>query len=161
MRGMRTLVLALALAASLAAQKYSGPRPEKADLPYLLHAAKLIPCDADEAKEEKRKEGTAYVTPGASAKARTPLAEPIFLFESKSIAPERLALYRMEAKGGSREVFFFEAPKKRKDSSKTLRLTVTKIATGLYRIEPTEPLPNGEYAISPADSNTVFSFTIY
>jgi hypothetical protein len=149
------------MAAALAAQKYTGPRPEKPDVPYLLHASKLIQCDADEAKEEKRKEGTAFISPGASAKARTPLAEPIFLYESKSVSPERLALYRMESKGGSREVFFFEAPKKRKDSSKTLRLAVTKVAAGLYRIEPTEPLPNGEYAISPADSNTVFSFTIY
>jgi hypothetical protein len=67
----------------------------------------------------------------------------------------------MEAKGGSREVFFFENPKKRKDSSKVLRLSVTKVAAGLYKLEPTEPLPNGEYALSPADSNTVFSFTIY
>lgn len=158
---MRILALALALAASLAAQKYNGPRPDKTDTPYLLHAAKLIPLDQDEAKEEKRKEGTAYITPGAAAKARTPLAEPIILFESKNIAPERLSLYRMEAKGGSREVFFFETPKKRKDSSKVLRLSVTKLATGLYKLEPTEPLPNGEYALSPADSNTVFSFTIY
>ena len=158
---MRLLALAFALAASLAAQKYDGPRPDKPDTPYLQHASKLIPLDQDDAKEDKRKEGTAYVTPGAAAKARTPLAEPIILFESKNIAPERLSLYRMEAKGGSREVFFFENPKKRKDSSKVLRLSVTKIATGLYKLEPTEPLPNGEYAVSPADSNTVFSFTMY
>jgi len=158
---MRTIALAVALAAGLTAQKYEGPRPDKPDVPYLLHASRLVAVDADEAKEEKRKDGTAYVTTGAAAKARTPLAEPILLFESKSIAPERLSLYRMEAKSGNREVFFYENPKKRKDSTATLRLAITKVAQGLYRIEPTEPLPNGEYAISPADSNTVFCFTIY
>ena len=158
---MRTLALAFALAAALAAQKYDGPRPPKPDVPYLLHAARLIPTDVDEAKEEKRKEGTAFVTTGAAAKARTPLAEPIFLFESKSIPPEKLSLYKLDVKTGNREVFFFDNPKKRKDSSKQLRISATRVAPGLYRLEPTEPLPNGEYALTPADSNTVFSFTIY
>jgi hypothetical protein len=149
------------MAAALAAQKYDGPRPDKVDMPYLKHASTLIPLDRDEAKEDKRKEGQAYITPGASAKARTPLAEPILLFDSKSIAPERLSLYRMEAKGGSREVFFFDNPKKRGNSSKVLRLSVTRLTGSLYKLEPTDPLPNGEYAISPADSNVVFTFTIY
>ncbi len=158
---MRTILLAVSLAAALSAQKYDGPRPPKPDVPFLLHAAKLVATDVDEAKEEKRKDGTAYVTPGAAAKARTPLAEPIFLFETKSIAPERLSLYKLDVKTGNREVFFFESAKKRKDSSKQIRLSAVKVTQGLYRLEPTEPLPNGEYAITPADSNTVFSFTIY
>lgn len=143
------------------AQKYNGPRPEKPDTPYLLHAARLVPTDVDEAKEEKRKEGTAYVTAGPSAKAKTPLAEPIFLFETKSIPPEKLALYKLDVKNGAREVFFFESPKKRKDSSKAIRLVAQKLETGLYRLEPTEPLENGEYALTPEGANTVFSFTIY
>ncbi|MFN0106880.1 MAG: hypothetical protein ACKV2U_32905 [Bryobacteraceae bacterium] len=158
---MRILALTVAMAAALAAQKYDGPRPLKPDVPYLLHASNLVPTDVDEAKEEKRKDGTAYITTGASAKAKTPLAEPIFLFETKSIPPEKLSLYKLDVKGGSREVFFFENPKKRKDSSKSLRLSAVKVTQGLYRLEPTEPLANGEYALTPADSNTVFSFTIY
>ena len=159
---MRIVFLALSMTAALAAQqKYDGPRPPKADVPYLLHASNLVPVDVDEAQEDKRKDGMAYITPGVSAKARTPLAEPIFLFETKKIAPERLSLYKMDAKSGSREVFFYEDPKKRKGSAKALRLSATKVAQGLYRLEPTEPLPNGEYALTPADSNTVFSFTIY
>lgn len=158
---MRILVLAFALAAALTAQKYDGPRPPKPDVPYMLHASNLVSTDVDEAKEDKRKDGTAYVTPGASAKAKTPLAEPIFLFETKSIPPERLSLYRLDVKSGSREVFFFDNLKKRKDSAKSLRLSAVKVTQGLYRLEPTEPLANGEYAITPADSNTVFSFTIY
>ena len=156
---MRTLALAFAIGAALTAQKYDGPRPPKPDVPYLLHASNLIPTDVDEAKEDKRKDGTAYVTTGAAARARTPLAEPIRLFESKNISPERLALYKMEVKTGNREVVFFD--KKKGNSAKVLRLSATKVAPGLYRLEPTDPLPNGEYAISPADSNTVFSFTIY
>jgi hypothetical protein len=158
---MRTLAFALLLPALLAAQKYDGPRPPKPDVPFLLHASKLVPTDVEEAREEKRKDGTAFVTNGAEAKAKTPLAEPIFLFESKSIPPERLSLYRLEVKGATREVFFFENPKKRKDSAKPVRLGVTKLTQGLYRLEPTEPLPNGEYVLTPADSNTVFAFTIY
>jgi len=149
------------MASALAAQKYDGPRPPKPDVPYLLHASNLISTDVDDAKEDKRKDGTAYVTPGVAAKAKTPLAEPIFLFETKSIAPERLSLYKLDVKGGSREVFFFDNLKKRKDSAKSLRLSAVKVTQGLYRLEPTEPLANGEYAITPADSNTVFSFTIY
>jgi hypothetical protein len=158
---MRILALAFAFAATLAAQKYDGPRPPKPDVPYLLHAANLVPTDVDEAKEEKRKDGTAYVTAGAAAKSKTPLAEPIFLFETKAIPPEKLSLYKLEVKAGSREVFFYENPKKRKDSSKALRVSAVKVAPGLYRLEPTDPLPNGEYALTPADSNTVFAFTIY
>jgi len=158
---MRILVLAFALAAALTAQKYDGPRPAKADIPYLLHASNLISTDVDDAKEDKRKDGTAYITPGASAKAKTPLAEPIFLFEMKAIPPEKLSLYKLEVKAGSREVFFHDNLRKRKDSAKSIRLSATKVTTGLYRLEPTEPLANGEYAITPADSNTVFSFTIY
>lgn len=158
---MRTLALALTFAAALTAQKYDGPRPAKPDIPYLLHASKLISTDVDEAKEDKRKDGTAYITTGAAAKARTPLAEPIFLFETKTIPPERLSLYKLEVKDGNREVFFYDNPKKRKDSSKALRISAVKVAPGLYRLEPTEPLPNGEYALTPTDSNSVFSFTIY
>ena len=158
---MRILALAFAIGAALTAQKYDGPRPPKPDVPYLLHASTLISTDVDEAKEDKRKDGTAYITTGAAAKARTPLAEPIFLFETKSIPPVSLSLYKLEVKGGSREVFFFDNVKKRRDSAKSLRLSAIKVAQGLYRLEPTDPLPNGEYAISPADSNTVFSFTIY
>lgn len=159
---MRTLALVLLAAATLAAQqRYKGPRPEKADVPFLLHASKLVPLDAMEAKEEKRKDGSAFVTSGAAANAKTPLAEPIFLFETRSIAPEKLSMYKLDVKDGNREVFFFENPKKRKDSSKAIRLVMTKVDQNLYRIEPTEPLPNGEYALTPTDSNTVFAFTIY
>lgn len=159
MRTLATLLLAAAFVAP--AQKYNGPVPPAPDTPYLLHASKLVPTDAGEASEEKRKDGTAYVTKGAEAAAKTPLAEPIFLFESKKLLPDRLSLYKFEIKNGNREVFFYENPKKRKDGSQAYRISVEKIATNLYRLEATEPLPNGEYALTPEGANTVFSFTIY
>lgn len=158
---MRTLALVLMTAAALTAQRYDGPRPPKPDLPYLLHAANLVPTDALDAKEEKRKDGTAYVTTGAAAEARTPLAEPIFLFESKEIPPEKLSLYKLDTKSGAREVFFYDNPKKRKDSAQQIRLAITRVSQGLFKLEPTEPLENGEYALTPAGSNSVFCFTIY
>src|SRR5262249_4958493 len=56
------------------AQKYSGPRPTKTDVPYLLHADNLVETEVTEAKEEKRKDDLAYIVPGANSSARTPLA---------------------------------------------------------------------------------------
>jgi hypothetical protein len=158
---MRSAVIVLMMSAGLMAQKYTGPVPEKPDHPYLLHASTLIPLDAGEAKEEKRKEGTAFVTAGSAAKARTPLAEPILILESKKIAPDKLSLYKLDVKNGSREVFLYDNPKKRRDAGKSYRLSVARLGNGLYRLEPTEPLPNGEYALTPDDSNEVFCFTIY
>ena len=158
---MRLLFVATLCAASLLAQKYTGPLPAKPDVPYLKHASQLQPTDVTEAREDKRKDGTAYVSSGASATARTPLAEPIFIFEAKNIAAEKLALYKLDVKNGSREVFFYDNPKKRKDSARPLRLMVTPLSRGLYRLEANETLSPGEYALTPEGSNTVFLFQVY
>ena len=52
----RLFILTLTAATFLlpAADKYSGPRPPKADLPYLVHADNLVPTEA----------GVAPVVPG-------------------------------------------------------------------------------------------------
>jgi hypothetical protein len=42
-----------------------------------------------------------------------------------------------------------------------LRLSVTRLDRGMYRIEASETLENGEYSISPNDSNRVFCFQVY
>ncbi len=157
---MRLFLLALLVATSAFAQKYDGPRPDKADLPYLRHGAKLVPLEVADAKEEKRKEGTAYVSPGAASTTQTPMAEPTFLFEAKSIEAEKLTLYKLEVKNGAREVFFFDNPKKRKDSARPLRISVNRVAPGISRIEVTETLPAGEYALTPEGSNQVFLFRV-
>ncbi len=158
---MRVFLIAMICLGAAWAQKYDGPKPEKPDLPYLRHATQLIPLEVSEAKEEKRKEGTAYVSAGAASPVRTPMAEPIFVFESKSIPAEKLTLYKLEVKGNTREVFFFDNPKKRKDSARPLRLMVTRLAPGLSKLEANETLFPGEYALTPEGSNQVFLFQVF
>jgi hypothetical protein len=41
------------------------------------------------------------------------------------------------------------------------RLNVKPLGGSLYRIEVDESLENGEYGLSPADSNQVFCFQVY
>jgi len=156
---MRFSLLMIFVVCTLQAQKYDGPRPAKPDLPYLRIAAKLVETDSGEATEEKRKDGTAFVVQGPTAKARTPMAEPIFLIESSKLVPERIQLYRMDIKNGHREVFIpFKA---RRDGPRPLRLTVTKLTGNVFKLEAGETLDPGEYSLSPENSNQVFCFQVY
>lgn len=156
----RLLLLILILApAAWTAGKYDGPRPPKPDMLYLVHADHLIPTEAAEAAGDSKKDDTNYTLPGASSPARTPLAEPIFLIETDRIVPERLELYRWEVKGGRRELSLSKA--RRKNNAKALHLSVTHIEGNLYRIEASEPLDDGEYSLSPSDSNRVFCFEVF
>lgn len=156
---MWVLVSLLGAGLCFAQQKYDGPRPAKQDIPFLLHAASLIETEAGEAKEETRKDGLAFVMLGAAANVKTPLAEPIFLFESQKIPPEKLQMWKLEVKNGRREIFLPQ--KRRKDSPRPLHLTLTKLAPALYRVEANEVLENGEYALTPDGSNKVFCFQVY
>ena len=152
------LLLLFAVVVAAAAQTYNGPRPEQPDLPYLKHADNLAPTDASEAKEQKKKDTTTYVIEGASAKAQTPLASPIFIMQADKLAPEKLQLYRFDVKNGHREVFF---SKKGKGSARPRRINVSPLGGGLYKIETGESLENGEYGLSPDGSNQVFCFQVY
>lgn len=149
----------LCAAAALAQRDYSGPRPPKPDVPYLMHADNLVETEVAEAREDQRKNESANTVSGAASSVRTPLAEPIFLFLSDKIAPESIELYRLDVKGGRRQVVF---SKRRKDSH-PLRLMVTRLTGKLFRIEVNEGmgLENGEYALSPSGSNQVFCFAVY
>ncbi len=151
-------VFVLLASAALAAEKYTGPRPPQPDIPYLLHASKLIPTEVVEAREEQKKNESTYIIPGASSPARTPLAEPIFLIEADKINPERLELYRLEVKGGQREI---TVSQKRRGGPRPLKLSVTRIDGRLSRVEAGEMLENGQYSLSPSDSNTAFCFEVY
>ena len=146
------------LVASAQSNAYSGPRPEKADLPYLLHASTLVETEMVTAQEEKKKNDNIYFVPGTSAKARTPLAEPIFLIRTEKLDAERLELYRLEAKNGRREVIF---PEKKKGGPRPFPLSVRKLSAGLFRVEAAATLENGQYALTPSGSNTVFLFEVY
>jgi hypothetical protein len=159
---MRILTLALALAALLPAQdKYNGPRPAKPDVPFLLHADNLVETEVSEAREQEKKDEVVYTVPGASSQAKTPVAEPIFLLMSDKVQPEAIELYRLESKGGNRQLVVPKKPKK--DSPRPARLAVTRLAEKLYRIEINEGmgLENGEYSLSPRGSNQVFCFSVY
>ena len=150
------LALMIPLTFALAADKYDGPRPPKPDMLYLVHADNLLPTEALEAKEIPG----VYVVPGASSPARTPLAEPIFLIESDKVTPERLELYRWEVKGGRRRKLA-TAKGKEEGQRSSLHLSVNKVDGKLYRVEASETLDNGEYSLSPSNSNQVFCFEVY
>jgi hypothetical protein len=136
---------------------YTGPRPPKPDMVYLVHADNLIPTETGEAKEEGKGSNTKYVMPGPTSSARTPLAEPIFILQSDKLTPESIELYKFDVKGGRREVDLSGG----RGSSKALHLSVTRLERGLYRIEADEFLENGEYVLSPMGSNRVFCFSIF
>jgi len=153
----RIPVLFLIAVCTAVAQKYSGPRPPKPDLPYLKHAEDLLPTEAAEAKEEKlKKDDLLYVIAGPSSSAKTPLASPSFLFQSDKLAPDKLQLYKLDSKNGRREIVF--GPKKRPQA---FRLEVTRLEGNLYRLEVAESLERGEYSITPEGSNQVFCFQVF
>jgi len=159
---MRTGSLLLLLwisAAAASAQKYTGPRPPKPDVLYLVHADNLVPTEVAEAKQESRKNDISFTIAGSNSPARTPLAEPIFIMEADKISPERLELYRVDVKNGHREVTMSQ--KRTRGGPRPLRLSVTRLDKGLYRIEASETLENGQYSISPNDSNHVYCFEVY
>jgi hypothetical protein len=141
------------------ATKYSGPRPPKPDVLYLLHADNLVETEVAVAKEETRKDAGVAMVAGASSPAKTPLAEPIFLVKTNQLAPDKLAAYKFEVKNGNREVVV--SHKKQKNAAKPIHLTVTKLDDNLFKVEVDQPLENGEYTISPEGSNDTFNFQVY
>jgi len=142
------------------AKKYTGPRPPKADVPFLLHASNLISTEEGEAREEKRKNDTANILNGAASPARTPVAEPIFLIQTSQLDANKIELFVMTMKNGKREIVFGNKANK-DDEKKRKRVLVTRLEPDLFRIETSEVLDNGEYCLSPAGSQKVFCFQVY
>jgi hypothetical protein len=157
---MRLVILALLAAAGYAqSEKYTGPRPPKPDVPYLLHANKLVELDAAVAQQSERKDDTVFTVPGTASTAQTPLPEPIFVIASEKIAPDKLDMFRMTAKGGARELVIPKKPKR--DSARPVRMTASRLEGNLYKLEAQEFLENGEYCMSPQGANSVFCFAVY
>lgn len=157
----RELLAVLPLSFVMAPQdqgKYSGPKPPKKDVPYLLEADKLVAVEVQQASQSSSKEGQIFSVAGTTSTARTPLPEPIFLLWADKIAPDQLGLYRFEVKDGRREVLI---GKHKSEDDQILRLTVRTLDAGLFRIEASEMLDPGEYALSPQGVNTAFCFTVY
>jgi hypothetical protein len=163
---MKRLTMVAAMLAALAMQaakaqnkKYDGPRPEKSDVVYIRHLKKLIETEVSEAKQSEEKNKTVYRVAGATSPARTPMAEPILLFRSEKINPDKLTLYKMTVEGGQRVLSF---PNKRgKDTPRPIYTMLTPLDRGLFRIEVNEFIDDGEYCLSPEGSNAVFCFTTY
>jgi len=158
----RVLFLLLcALLPALAQKKYTGPRPEKADVPYLLQAGKLTEAEVGMAMEASGKDASLYSVPGPASPVRTPVPEPVFLFKADTINPDKIALYKMDTKTGNRTVSFALTKKKKGESGRPIFLMVTPLSPGLFKIEVNEVLENGEYCMSPEGSNKVFCFAEY
>ena len=156
-----SLLLLAAIVLLSAAEKYTGPVPPKPDIPYLLHGSNLIETETGQVREESRKSDTNYVVTGASSPARTPLAEPIFIIDAQKSSPERFELYRMDVKGGNREVSFSRAITAGGGGNRALHLAVTPLGGHLYKIEVDEPLENGEYTLSPSGDNRALASRVY
>ncbi len=159
----RTLLTSLPFfisALAEAQEKYSGPKPPKKDLPYLLHGDKLVPTEVEKATQSNSKEGQVFFVPGATSTARTPLTSPIFLFSPDQFRAEQLGLFRFEVQNGRREVFISGKHKKQSEAA-VFHLSVRRIDEGLFRLESQEMLDPGEYSLSPEGDNTAFCFTVY
>jgi hypothetical protein len=150
----RLLLFILIAACAATGQKYDGPKPPKPDLPYLKHATTLLPTEAVEAKTQKKKDDTLYTVDGANSHAKTPLAAPIFLFDSGKINPANLLLFQLESKNGHREFVV-------RSSDEPIRIEVTPLGGTLYKIESYNGLDPGEYALLTGDSNRVFCFAVF
>ncbi|MBI4890347.1 MAG: hypothetical protein HY821_06955 [Acidobacteria bacterium] len=142
-------------------RKYTGPRPPKPDVPFLLHVGKLIEAETLTATESQTKDGSLYTISGAASSVRTPVPEPIFLFQSDKVNPDKLTLFKMESRGGSRTLLLPAAGKRKKDGPRPLFVLVSPLAPGLFKVEVNEILADGEYCMSPEGSNQVFCFTAY
>lgn len=151
----RMLPLAAALLLAAQSQSSGGLQPPKADLPYLKHADNLVPTEVAQAQEEKKNNESTFVIAGESSKAKTPLASPIFLFQSDKIPVESLQLFRLDVKNGHREITMG------KRAPEPIRLQVTPVAGKLYRVEVYNDLEPGEYSLSPNNSNTAFCFEVF
>jgi len=143
--GSLILTAALLLAA--------GPKPEKKDVPYLVHANNLVQTEVVKASAE----GGSYIIPGETSLARTPLALPIFMMDSSAIKPDQLRMVRLTVKGGHREA---ASGKTTPDDQAPILLTVTNLGGGIYKFEVVNEVENGEYALT-AGPGQFFCFTVF
>ena len=159
----RTLLTCLPVflsAVAPAQDKYSGPKPPNKDIPYLQHGEKLVATEVEKASESNSKAGQVFFVPGTTSPARTPLAEPIFLFSPDHFRAEQLGLFRFQVKNGRREVVI-SGKHKKEDEERVFHLALRHLEQDLFRIEASEMLEPGEYALSPEGDNTAFCFTVY
>jgi hypothetical protein len=136
----------------------AGPKPDKKDVPYLVHANTLVQTEVAKSSAENSPEGARYTVPGETSPARTPLALPIFLLDAVEIKPEKVRLIRRAAKSGHREVVLLKRPG---PEDAPILLTVTNLGGGVYRFETVNEIENGEYALNVTGANQFFCFTVF
>jgi hypothetical protein len=152
------LLAAAPLAGQSTAKTKSGlPDPPKKDVPYIIHADTLLETESGEAKEETRKDDQLATVAGAASPVKTPLAGPEFLFESESVSPNKLQLFKMESRNARREVIL---SRKKKPVAKPIILSVFRVHDKTFKIRVDESLETGEYCLSPDGSNAVFCFAV-
>src|SRR5580692_9487045 len=151
------LPLLLAALATANAQKYTGPAPAKADLPYIKHATNLIATEPVEAKEQKSGADTLWTIDGANSPSKTPLALPIFVVKADKLNPASLQMYRLESKEGHREL-----TGSAKKSAEPIHVQVTRLSgDNLYQLDVYNSLDAGEYALVMEGSTRMFCFQVY
>jgi hypothetical protein len=151
-------IVALGLAAQM---KYAGPKPEKKDVPYLIHAATLVQTEIVRSSPKADGDSTTWSIPGETSLARTPLALPAFVIDAGAIAPDKLQLYPFEQKGGRRELTLKRRPNPDSDDTLPILITVAPLSGTLYRVEVVNEVPNGEYGFTTPGSNQFFCFTVF
>jgi len=152
------VIASLSITTAVAQDDFNLPTPEKTDVPYLIHASRIVATEQSQATEVTRKKEMIYTVPGANSPVKTPLASPEFLFLSESIGPNDLTFFRFEPKGGQRELLF---RKKKKVLARQIRLSVFPIKDNLSKVRVDESLTSGEYCLTPNGSNAVFCFGIF
>ncbi len=156
---LATMAVLLSISNAGAQENELGlPNPAMADLPYLIHASRIVATERSEATETTRKNEVIYTVPGASSPVKTPLASPEFLFLSEATDPNDLTFFRFESKGGQRELLF---RKKKKVLARMIRLTVFPVKDKLFKVRVDESLASGEYCLTPNGSDAVFCFGVF
>jgi len=156
---MRRALTGILLALTLTAQtKSSGPKPDKKDVPYLIHASTLVQTEI--ARPVPTEDGgmTTWSIPGESSLAKTPLALPAFVIDATAISPAKLLLYQFELKGAHRELTL---AKNGAGETRPVLITVRNLSGTLYRIEVVNEVENGEYGLTIPGSNQFFCFSVF
>ena len=94
----------------------------------------------------------------ACVSAVSPLSSPVLVILTDQVQADKLQLYKLESKGSERRILF---TRRKKQVARPIRLNVTRVDDNLYKLEVDEILVNGEYVLTPQDSNQVFCFQVY
>ena len=134
------------------------PRPLKSDVPFLLHANSLIETESNVASEHNTKKTLSYRVANPSSGVNTPMARPEFVILVNHLSPYHLKLYGFESKPEHREILL---RKKKKNVAQPYFLSIDQLDTTVFHIRVDDVLENGEYCLTPDNSNKVFCFAVY